>query len=486
MKLRELFDINSNLEIAGITDDSRKAAPGYIFFCVEGIASDGHKFALSAAENGANVIVHSKDIPQKEGTIYIKVADTVDELNRVCNIFNNRASEKMTIFAITGTNGKSTIASVIKNVYGHRVPSGYIGTIGVEYGNVKKSPTLTTPSQVSLHAELKEMYDAGVRAAAIEASSHGLVQKRTASIDIDCAIFTQLTHEHLDYHGTMENYLEAKKILFKTIKKDGVAVLNADDDISIESLKECCNCRFVTYGLRDEIEADYKAKNIKLTPRYTDFVLVHGGREYQVRTNLIATYNISNILAVIAALSEMGMPLEEMIPLLDHIPQVDGRMEVVDEGQDYHVIVDFAHTPDAFEKVFDFAKKVIGENAKIYSVFGSSGRRDTTKRPIMGEIAGRCCDEIVCSQDDPRDEDPAEISRQILEGTKKAGGKGFYMHNRAEAIGYVIDKAEKGDLVLLLGMGHQLYIAQANNYKEPYDGDVAIAREKIRANLNKI
>lgn len=485
MKLNELFDNQPDIEISSVVIDSRKVTPGSMFFCIVGTAADGHEYAASAAEKGASVIVCSKDIPQAEGVIYIKVENTVDELNRVCNVFNGRPSEKMTIFAVTGTNGKSTIATIIKDIYSHHVLTGYIGTIGVQYGNVERCASLTTPDQVELQSDLAEMYQAGCRAAALEASSHGLTQGRMDSIDIDCALFTQLTHEHLDYHKTMENYLEAKKLLFKNIKKEGVAVLNADDDISIEGLKECCNCRYVSYGLRDDVQADYKASEVEIGPRYSCFNLTVDGKTYPVKVNLIAEYNISNILAVIAACNQFGMAIEEIIPLLDHIPQVAGRMEVIDEGQDFHVIVDFAHTPDAFEKVFAFTEKVSPAHGKVYAVFGSSGRRDVTKRPIMGEIAGRHADEIVTTKDDPRDEDPAMIGEQIMEGFRRTSGNKpcRFIASRAEAIEYVVSKAQKDDIIMLLGQGRQPYYVMANNYREPYDGDHLAAKKVIRKKL---
>lgn len=485
LKLSELFDTESDVTITGLAIDSRKVKAGDLFFCLEGTVSDGHLYAVKAAQAGAAAIVHSKPVEQIDGVIYIQVDDVTGELNRVCDLFNGSPSKKMTIFGITGTNGKTTIASIIKSIYSHHTPTGYIGTIGVQYDDVSRNASLTTPSQTELHADLAEMYEHGIRAAAIEVSSHGLTQRRTETIDIDCAIFTQLTHEHLDYHGTMEAYLEAKMLLFSGMKPDGIAVLNADDDISIEKLKGCCACPYVTYGLKDDTVADYKASDIVLGPRYTHFTLTHDGVSYPVRSNLIAEYNISNLLAVIAAVNTQGMALEDIIPLLDTIPQVAGRMEVIDEGQDYHVIVDFAHTPDAFEKVFTFAEKVRTGHGKVYAVFGSSGRRDTEKRPVMGEIAGRYCDEIVTTQDDPRDEDPAEIGAVILEGAKRSGCDGIFLERRADAIEYIIKKARKDDMVLLLGQGRQPYVIKENGYRDPYDGDHITARRLIRQYMNE-
>ena len=404
MKLSELFSVSVDTPVEGLALDSRKVKPGYVFFCLEGLENDGHRFADKAAAAGAVAIVHSKPLEKAAGVTYILAEDVTDELNRVSALFYGSPSRKMTVFGITGTNGKTTISMILRSLYSHHKPTGYIGTVGVEYLNVHRDASLTTPDQIELQSVLAEMREAGMEAVAMEISSHGLVQRRTENIDVDCAVFTNLTRDHLDYHKTMEAYFEAKKTLFRGMKKDGIAVFNADDD-SLEELKACCACPWVSYSIREEGQADYQARDLKLGPRYTTFTLHHGGKAYPVCCNLIAAYNISNLLAVIAAAHSQGMALETLIPLLDKIPQVPGRMEVVDEGQSYHVIVDFAHTPDAFDKVFDFAEKVRHPEGKVYAVFGSSGRRDVGKRPIMGEIAGRFCDEIVTTQDDPRDED---------------------------------------------------------------------------------
>ena len=482
MKLSDLFPVNSDIPITGLALDSRKVRPGDLFFCLEGLTSDGHAFAGKAAEAGAAAIVHSKPLEERPGVVYIPVPDVTEELNRVSDLFFGSPSRKMTVFGVTGTNGKTTITMILRSLFSHVTPTGYIGTVGVEYGSVHRDASLTTPDQIELQSDLAEMYAAGIRAAAVEISSHGLVQRRADRIDVDCAVFTNLTRDHLDYHKTMEAFFEAKQILFKNMKPDGIAVLNADDP-TLETLKACCACPVVTYSRKDGGNADYQARDIVLGPRFTTFTLRHDGRDYPVRCNLIAGYNISNLLAVIAAAHTQGMSLEQMIPLLEKIPQVPGRMEVVDEGQRYHVIVDFAHTPDAFDKVFEFAQKVRHPEGKVYAVFGSSGRRDTGKRPIMGEIAGRFCDEIVTTQDDPRDEDPAAIGAVILEGAARSGCPGLFLERRADAIEYVIKKAQPDDLILLLGQGRQPYIIKADGYREPYDGDPETARRLIRKYL---
>lgn len=479
MKLSQLFPVDSGAEVTGLALDSRKVRPGDVFFCLTGLESDGHAYAGKAAASGAVAIVHSKPLEEVPGVVYIPAEDVTAELNRASDLFFGSPSKKMTIFGVTGTNGKTTITMILRSLFSHVTPTGYIGTVGVEYNDVHRNASLTTPDQIELQSDLAEMAAAGMQAAAVEISSHGLVQRRAENIDVDCAVFTNLTRDHLDYHKTMEAYFEAKKMLFKGMKPDGIAVLNADDP-TLEELMACCACPAVTYGKDPGRNADYQAEDVVLGPRFTTFTLRHGGREYPVRCNLIAGYNVSNLLAVIAAAHTQGMPLEQMIPLLNSIPQVPGRMEVVDEGQSYHVIADFAHTPDAFEKVFEFAQSVRDPEGKVYAVFGCTGRRDTGKRPIMGAIAGRYCDEIAATSDDPRDEDPAAIGAVILESAAQQGCPGVFRKRREDAIEYILQKAQPRDLVLLLGQGRQPYLIMADGYREPYDGDPETARKLIR------
>ena len=413
MLLSELFPGQPDTEITGLAMDSRKVEPGNAFFCLKGRRTDGHQYADKAAEAGAAAVVYSEDIPTREGVCYIKVDDTEKELNRVCDLFNGSPSHKMTMFGVTGTNGKSTTSSIISAVYSHYKPCGYMGTIAVRYGTYSRVPSLTTPNQVEVHSDLREMYEHGMEAAAMEVSSHGLVEGRVDTVDFDCAIFTNLTYDHLDYHKTMENYFEAKKLLFRHIKKSGVAVLNRDDAASIEGLEECTACRYVTYGTGVLGEADYMAQDVRLTPNGTDFVLVNKGIKYPVHTNLVALYNVYNLLGAVAAMSEMGMPLEQMIPLLGSIPQVDGRMEIIDEGQDFSVIVDYAHTPDGFDKIFEYADAMTKDGGNIYAVFGSAGQRDAAKRSVLGKIAGKHCRKVFVTEEDPRTESAEEIGKVI-------------------------------------------------------------------------
>lgn len=476
MILSKIFAGQPDVEIKGLCLDSRKAKEGDMFFCLKGLEADGHRFAGKAVQAGAVAVVHSDELEQAEGVTYIKVENVNDELNRVCNVFNGQPSHQMTVFGVTGTNGKSTTTSIISDVYekcGH--PCGYMGTIAVRYGNVSRVPSLTTPDAVEIHDNLKQMVDHGMEAVAMEVSSHGLSMGRVDSVDFDVAMFTNMTYDHLDYHKTMEAYFEAKQTLFKNMKPEGVAVLNVDD-ISYEELAKIASCKIVTYGV--ERDCDYRAEDVQLAPDGTMFTLVHQGQRYNVKTNLVALYNTYNLLGAIACMHQAGTAIGDMLPHLECIAQVDGRMEVIDEGQDFHLIVDYAHTPDGFDKVFDYADE-IAEGHKVYAVFGSAGKRDKVKRKVLGEIAGRHCETVILTEEDPRDEAAADIAAMIQEGVEISGGKAVFVENRYEAIEKAIEFAEEGDCVLVLGKGAEQYLDRFHG-KDHWMGDVEAAKEIVR------
>ena len=479
MKLSLLFEGAPEIEITGLAMDSRKVKPGSIFFCLKGLEADGHDFAGKAADAGAAAIVHSEPVEKRDGVCYLHRENVMQELNRICDLFYGSPSHRLTMFGVTGTNGKSTTASIISDIFSAEVPCGYMGTIAVRYGNYSRVPTLTTPDQIEVHSDLAEMAEHGMKAAAMEVSSHGLSMGRVDSVDFDCAIFTNLTYDHLEYHKTMENYFEAKKLLFRHMKNDGIAVLNADDEASIEGLKECCACRYVTYGTGVLGPADYMAEDVRLTTEGTEFTLVTKEGARHVRTNLIALYNIYNLLAAIAAMHECGMPLDKMLPLLEDIPQVDGRMEIIDEGQDFGVIVDYAHTPDGFDKVFEYGDAITKDGGDIIAVFGSAGKRDKVKRKVLGAIAGRHCAQVVVTEEDPRNEKASDIGAVILSGVKESGGCGVFVEDRKTAIEKAIRMAKPGDLVLILGKGDESYMYYEDG-RVPWIGDNEAAREALR------
>ncbi len=475
MKLSELFDQVGDIEIRSLMADSRKKRPDSIFFCEKGMMFDGHRFVSQAIENGAKVIVHSEPLEEKNPDItYIKVKDVNQVYNRVADAFYGYPSHKLMMFGVTGTNGKSTISCVIRDVLNHFRPTGYIGTIAIEYGNVKLPPLLTTPDIDDLHGILRDMVDAGIEACALEASSIGIEQGRVDAIDFDTAIFTNLTHDHLDYHGTMENYFQAKKKLFDHLKKDAVAITNVDDPYGRKIVADC-PCRVVTYGI--ENKADYQIINYTLKRDRTIFTLRCNNMEYEIETNLVAKFNLYNLLASIAALNVNGVSMTMMLPELKHVTQIEGRMQRIDIGQPFNVIVDFAHTPDGIEKLCQYASAITPKDNRIIAITGSAGKRDTAKRPIFGEILDRFADMIILTEDDPRDEKPVEIAEEISKGIHKTPY--VIIEDRYNAIRQAVEMCSKNDTILIMGKGDERFIYREYG-REPYDGDDVIARHCIK------
>ena len=475
MKLSELFKDVPDIEIEGLFADSRKKRKNAIFFCVQGMMFDGHAFIDQAIENGAIVIVHSEEIEnKKEGITYIKVKDVLGTYNKVADTFYKHPSRQLLMFGVTGTNGKSSTASIIKDILNEYNPCGYVGTIGITYGNVKLPPLLTTPDIDDLHGILKDMVDAGMDACAIEASSIGIEQRRIDSIDFDVAIFTNLTHDHLDYHGTMHNYFLAKKKLFDDMKEDSVAVINADDEYGMKMVADYKG-KVVTYGL--ENDADYKVVNYRLLKDKTQITLRIGSKEYDIETNLVSKFNIYNLVGSIAALHEKGISIEQMIPYLNKLDQVEGRMQRVNEGQPFNVLVDYAHTPDAIEKICQFASAITPKDKRIIAVTGSAGKRDKTKRPIMGEQLDKYCDMIILTEDDPRDEKVRDIAEEIAQGIEKTNY--IIIEDRYDAIRQAIELANPNDFVMIIGKGDDRYMAREFG-NDQWDGDIAICKEILK------
>ncbi len=474
MLLNELFKNAPNIEIKDITVDSRKTMTDGIFFCIKGFKTDGHKYVKEAINNGAKVIVYQDDIDTSLKAIYIKVDDVVKVLNQVAKKFFADPSNELEMFGVTGTNGKTTIAMLLKQVLDGFEPCGYIGTLGVEYLDKRVEANLTTPPIIDLNRYLKAMVDSNVRASAVEVSSIGIEQKRIDSIHFDVAIFTNFTHDHLDYHGTMENYFNSKKRFFDRLPFGTIAITNADDPVGLKIVEDT-KAHVVTYGIKNE--ADYRASDIKMEENGTSFVLEHEGRNYLINTNLVAMFNVYNLLALIAALSERGYDLDTYINRLRSLKAVPGRMHKIEEGQNFNVIVDFAHTPDGLRKVFEYAQKITPSSKNIISVFGSAGGRDRSKRKIFGELADNYCDKIILTEDDPRDENPVDIAKEIAKGIKIH--EYVIVETREEAIACAISMMNSGDTLLVLGKGDEDFIYRSFG-KEPYLGDDKVAAKYIK------
>jgi UDP-N-acetylmuramoyl-L-alanyl-D-glutamate--2,6-diaminopimelate ligase len=473
--LAKLFEGAGDIPVENLMMDSRVPLPRSVFFCVKGLKNDGHQFIDQAIANGAICIVHSDPIAaQREGIVYIMVDNVIDALNRCADLFFDKPSSKLTVIGVTGTNGKSTIALTIKNIFDHYRPTGYIGTISIEYGDVKSLPLLTTPEITQIHQILANMVEHGMLAVTLEVSSQGLEQARVNAVDFDTAIFTNLTHDHLDYHGTMENYFMAKSRLFNLIGSDKTAIINIDDPYG-KRLAQTCEAKVVTYGITNP--ATYMAKNIQVLFDRTIFDLTIRDEVFAVETNMVALFNVYNLLAVIAACRENGMAMDDILAYVQNIEPVDGRMERIEEGQNFNVIVDYAHTPDGFEKIFKFADDITPKGKRILAVFGAAGKRDTKKRPILGEIADRFCDMIILTEEDPRGENPHGIAQQIAKGITHSNYS--IVENRYDAIRQALEIANEGDTVLILAKGNETYLYRDFG-REFWMGDDAASREILR------
>jgi len=475
MKLSGIFTNAPKVNIDELMTDSRCQATNGLFFCIKGMVNDGHNFISQAKDNGAIAIVHSDNIEHYDDElIYIQVENVLSTLNIAASLFYANCTEKMTIFGVTGTNGKTVITSLIKNVLNESVPCGYIGTTGISYGNVAKEAFLTTPNIVPLHQTMYDMYKAKMKAVALEISSIGLELQRCDSIDFDYAVFSNFSNDHLDFHGTTENYFKSKQLLFNMLKKGATAIINADNDYS-EEIVDKCEANIVTYGIKKR--ADYRAKSIIVNSTGTSFLLVHRNKEYPIETNLVAHFNVYNLLATIATLHSYGLDLMVIIDRLHDLPQEHGRMETIDEGQNFKLIVDVAHTAESFEKIYEYALEITPTEKRLIAVFGSPGKRDIKKRRLYGEISDKYCDLIILTEEDPRDENPKSIADEISEGI--ANTPCVFIESRYDAIRQGIEVANEGDTVLILGKGDENYM-QYESGKEMWEGDHIVAREVIR------
>ena len=475
MKLNDLFENVPDIEIKSLMSDSRKKRPQSIFFCIRGMMFDGHKFIDEAIANGAVVIVYSDEIKMTHSDItYIRVRDVLSVFNKVADAFYDYPSHRMLMYGITGTNGKSTVASIIRDILDEFYPTGSIGTMSVEYGSVKLPPMMTTPDIDTLHGIMKDMIDAGMEACTLEVSSVGLEQRRVDSVDFDVAVFTNLTSDHLEYHGTMTNYIQAKKRLFDMLKPEAFAVINADDPYC-RKVTENTKAHVITYGI--DTPADYQVIAYQLQKDKTRFTLKTAEMEYELETNLVTKLNIYNLLAAIAALHTKGISISQMLPLIKDLSQIEGRMQRINDGQPFNIIIDFAHTPDGIDKVLQYAAAITPRGKRIITVTGSAGMKDSSRRPLIGKILNKYCDMIILTEDDPREEDPRKIANEIAKEIRNTNY--VIIEDRYAAIRQAVELGEPNDTVVLLGKGDEKYIYREFG-REPYEGDDAIVHEVLQ------
>jgi len=437
-----------------VISDSREVQKGDIFVALKGPLADGHDFIAHAVSRGALAILsESKPNPSVDlqSAAFIQVEDTHSIYSHLLAKLHKLQDYPVDLIGVTGTNGKTTTAYLIRFLLNQLSSCGLIGTVRYEWGNQSVESKNTTPGPAQLIPLICQMAKDGMKYCVSEISSHGLDQNRLAGLGFTAAIFTNLTQDHLDYHRTLENYYLAKRKLFVSKMPPKHSLLNIDDEYGGRLFKEL-GVQAVGYGFNDE--AAYRASNEKVTLEGSQFILTYGAKKHHVKTNLALRHNIYNVTAALSVLSELGFPLERTIPLVLQFPGVPGRMERVGSGKGALIFVDYAHTPDAFFNVLSSARPLVERN--IVTVFGCGGNRDKGKRPLMSRVASEGSDILIVTNDNPRGEDPEFILSDIKSGIAE-GRKVEFILDRKKAIERAIDLAGPGDAVFILGKGHEKY-----------------------------
>ncbi|MFJ5761733.1 UDP-N-acetylmuramoyl-L-alanyl-D-glutamate--2,6-diaminopimelate ligase [Neobacillus sp. NPDC093182] len=465
----------TNPEITSIENDNRKVQKGSLFICIKGYTVDGHDFAESAVKNGAAAVLAERALPLSVPVIVVN--DTTRAMAVLADAFYQHPTKKLHLIGITGTNGKTTTSHLIEKIFSDvNRCTGLIGTMYTKIGGQKFETKNTTPESLVLQKGFKQMLEKGVDTAIMEVSSHALHMGRVHGCDYDIAVFTNLTQDHLDYHKTMEDYRQAKSLLFSQLgntfdaNKPKFAILNADDPAS-ELYRKSTAAIVYTYGIDNN--ADFHARNIHMTSAGTSFEIVIKEKSYSIHIQLIGKFSVYNVLASIATAFVSGIPMEKIIESIESVKGVDGRFELVNAGQNFTVIVDYAHTPDSLENVLKTIQSFADK--KIFVIVGCGGDRDKTKRPLMAEIACRYATDPIFTSDNPRSEDPLTILKDMEDGVL---GKSYItIPDRKEAIVTAVNHAAEGDVILIAGKGHETYQIIGSNV---YDfDDRLVAREAI-------
>ena len=466
--------------VESIAYDSRRVQRNGMFVALRGEKTDGHQFIAQAVEKGSSVIVTEREESAMlaGGATCVIVQNTRRALADLATTFYGRPAQRLKIAGVTGTNGKTTTSFLIKHICEKAgLRCGLIGTVRYEIGERVLPATRTTPESLDLQELLALIANAGCRAASMEVSSHALAQERTRGIEWDVAVFTNLTQDHLDFHGTLENYFEAKAKLFTQLsqqekKQKPIAVINIDDRYGEQLLgKIDKNITAATYGMG--VRAEFRASNYRIEFGGTSYRLDARGKSYLVRLPLIGRFNVANSMAALAAANALGVNLREAVASLAKSPQIPGRLEMVPAKRQFRVFVDYAHTPDALLNVIKTLREL--EPRRLLVLFGCGGNRDRQKRPLMAEVVERNADYAIVTSDNPRREDPAAI----IADTEK----GFRAHDyekivdRAEAIARAVELAQPRDIVLIAGKGHEAYQEFADR-TIPFD-DIQVARRAI-------
>lgn len=459
---------DAGAEITALAYDSRKVGPGTLFFCVPGEKVDGHDFGLAAAAAGAAALVVERElevaIPQ------VVVADARAAMAPLAARFWAEPTAELRVLGVTGTNGKTTTAFLIREILeAADIQCGLLGTVKQVVAGVEEEVERTTPEAIELQATFRRMLEGGDRACAMEVSSHALALHRADAIHFEVALFTNLTQDHLDFHADMEDYFRAKRMLFSAAGA-ATRIVNVDDPYG-RRLADEFEC--VTFSA-EGATADYSASAVEFDAGGARFT-VNG--EIEVRTGLPGHFNVANALGAFAAARALGVAAETAATGLARAARVPGRFEPIDEGQDFAVLVDYAHTPDSIENVLRAARRLT--TGRLISVFGAGGDRDRDKRPKMGRAGGELSDLAVVTSDNPRSEDPAAIVAEVAAGAEGQAAEVEVEVDRRAAIALALGRAESGDTVVIAGKGHEQGQEFEGGRKIPFD-DREVAREELR------
>lgn len=464
--------------VHGLAYDSRKVSEGDLFFCIVGTRSDGHEFAQKAAASGAAALVVERETGA--GVPEIVVSDARKSMPLLAAEFLGRPADKLKMLGVTGTNGKTTTAFLIESILeAAGMTPGLIGTIETRVAGERRPGVRTTPESLDLQYLLAEMVEAGVDAVAMEVTSHALVLNRVEGVHFKAAAFTNLSQDHLDFHTGMEDYFEAKRMLFLPERLDHGAV-NVDDTYG-RRLLEQSEVPCLGFGAV-ATDATVRATQIEIADTYSGFTLITPAGSAPVRTNLVGAFNVSNCLAAATTALAAGIDLDAIVSGLQNLKAVPGRFEAIDEGQPFAVVVDYAHTPDSLDNVLRAARRMVEARAgRVICVFGCGGDRDRGKRPLMGEVVARLADIAIVTSDNPRSEEPKAIIDEILEGVIATGvTPGAVLVDRAEAINESFLEARPGDIVVIAGKGHETGQEFAD-HTLPFDDRVVAAEALQRA-----
>ena len=461
--LRELLPIDSDLMIYSIHADSRDVMPNSIFFCIDGLTVDGHEFVSEAIMHGAKVIVHSKPLEKQEGIIYYQDDHVIELMAHVANHFYDFPSKKLKITGITGTVGKTTVATLVYEASKKLLKMGYIGTHLVEYNDYRKIYHYTTPEYIFLQDTLANMVEEGTEGCVLEVSSHGLSLKRVEGIEFDIAVFTNLMPDHLDFHSTMENYENAKLSLFTSLSPEATAIIDINEPFSTR-IKEATKAKIMTYGI--DTPCDVCAKNLHLYYDHSSFDILYHDNAYHMDLPLIGSVNINHTLAAIAVLIKYDIPIEKIIEIFQQTQQIEGHYEVISNKHQLNIIVDEGYTPSHYLQLFEFIHSM-KSHGRIIAVFGCVGKKELSKREKIGQLANKYCDYVILTEEDPRGEDVDTICKMIQK--KITDIPSVIIDNRELAIYQAIEAANPGDTVLLIGKGKNKYMIR--DVEEYYVGD---------------